>query len=200
MRVTVALPWFTYTRRLGVALALLLLLLALTLPASAAPPARGPAEVIVVNEPGNPVPVGVEGEVAVTGGNNAPVNVAGEVTIGNVNPVPVSGDVSATVQGSVDVQGPLSTKAVYVDEDFFVPSGYEIPDPPAHLTGSLVEATGSSDEFMVVIGLTNGDALHYLVQPGEQVVLTYPAPLFEVDRIFFVCGDACSVFGYFIGY
>lgn len=95
MRLTVNLPWLTYTRRLAVMLTLALLLISVALPASAAPPEGIEGTVFVVNDAENPVPV--------TGS----VDVSGAVTVDNAatDPVPVAGAVDATVSGDVGVSG-----------------------------------------------------------------------------------------------
>ena len=106
MRLTINVPWLTYSRRLAVMVTLALLLVSVALPASAAPPDGIEGNVVVVNDAENPVPVTGEVSAEVTGS----VDVSGAVTVDNTatDPVPVTGSVNATVSGDVGVSGTVS--------------------------------------------------------------------------------------------
>jgi len=103
MRLTIRIPWFTYSRRLAVMVAAALLLISVALPASAAPPEGIEGNVVVVNDAENPVPVTGDITADVSGS----VDVSGAVTVDNAatDPVPVTGSVNADVTGAVSVSG-----------------------------------------------------------------------------------------------
>lgn len=206
MELTIQIPWLSRMRRIAIGLSLVLVLVALALPASAAPPEGVSGEVTVVNDETNPVPVTVENEVAVTGGNNTPVNVSGEV--------------NATVQGAVDVNGQTydedsnlnvnvaaTLTAVVQGAGGFreVLRGYNFEDPPQNLSTLTIsplfgEGFGGApkstepDEVLGIRIIIDGALRYNLQVTGADLPfsLTFPVPIGNVSRVVVDCLETGS--------
>lgn len=204
MRLTINLPWFTYSRRLTVAVIAMMLLLAAALPASGAPPQGVSGEVMVVNDETNPVPVTVENEVAVTGGNNTPVNVSGEVTVGNVpaNPVPV-----AVQNGPVATLDTVNAIASSISEGSF----QAIPAPEYLSVVTVSVSPGERIRVQIVLpapgGVVGVTGVLFNVAGGDHGDVfsqTFPVPIQGATNVVLTCVEAadgvCGVNGGVVGF